>query len=254
MRTRMLTFLAVLALGAVICLPGMAIASSTFFGEDLSGGSHPQLALHPNADAARISFLAGLSSYGTETFDSISSPTSGPISLNFGWVTGTASSGSTLLVTNGYSGEGTYAISPSNYLLFVDYSTSNINISANVSFDFSSQPVRGFGFYGTGIGDFGEQLKVHLNYADSTTEDFLVPHTVDSYDAFNDVLYFGVIGSKAISSLDLLNVYPNTGNWYAGMGFDDFTAGQVPLPGALVLLGAGLVRLVGYSRRKKALI
>jgi hypothetical protein len=34
----------------------------------------------------------------------------------------------------------------------------------------------------------------------------------------------------------------------------DATVNAVPIPGALVLLGAGLVRLVGYSRRKKAQI
>ncbi|MFZ5447016.1 MAG: hypothetical protein ACOZFS_00050 [Thermodesulfobacteriota bacterium] len=34
---------------------------------------------------------------------------------------------------------------------------------------------------------------------------------------------------------------------------DDITINQVPLPGALVLLGVGIVRLVAYSRRRRSL-
>ena len=249
MKKNLFRLVVILALGAVICLPGMASASSTFFGEDLSGGG--QLAVHPNADAAQTKFLASLSSYGTENFDSMTVGNA-PSPLNFGWVTGTLNSGiGTLLVTNGLPQEGTYAISPSNYLFFVDYNTAELNVSANLSFIFSSQPVRGFGFYGTGIGDYGERLAVRLNYANSTTETFLVGHTEQSNAAFNAVLYYGVIGSNAISSVDLLNVYPTTGNWYVGMGFDNFTAGQVPLPPSVLLLGSGLLGLGLLRLRRK---
>ena len=43
------------------------------------------------------------------------------------------------------------------------------------------------------------------------------------------------------------HIYPPDGS------LSGFAGVQVPLPGALLLLGAGLVRLVAYSRRKRAL-
>lgn len=238
----------VLALVAVICLPGVASASSTFFGEDLNGGNLPPS--HPNADAAQTSFLAALASYGTETFDSIQSGTVSSIPLNFGWVTGTATVGTgTLGVTNVAAG-GRYPISGANYLELVDYTYTGLQVNSIVTFNFTSgQSVGGFGFYGIDIGDFGERLQVALTYTDSTQEIFQVPHTYNNNNANAGVLYFGVIGSKAISSINLQDVHVADGN-YPAMGFDNFTAGAVPLPPSMLLLGTGLLGLVGLRWRK----
>jgi hypothetical protein len=61
--------------------------------------------------------------------------------------------------------------------------------------------------------------------------------TVENYNNKLDFTFIGTASSD--------NLYTGSMNIYAN---------NVPIPGALVLLGGGLVRLARYSRRKKALI
>jgi len=71
----------------------------------------------------------------------------------------------------------------------------------------------------------------------SVGADFLLGDYYACYD-------LGFLGSDAANAF--LHLTYACGN--------DGVNGKVPLPGALVLLGGGLVRLVAYSRRKRALV
>jgi choice-of-anchor C domain-containing protein len=60
---------------------------------------------------------------------------------------------------------------------------------------------------------------------------------------------FKAIGTSTTLQFASLNPTPDA--W--GPALDNVRGYMVPLPGALILLGAGLVRLVAYSRRKRTL-
>src|SRR5262245_22862008 len=75
-----------IALGVLCALLGTALSSRasimTFSGVDANPGVTEQRILHPNSDAARANFLAGLLGVGTETFESFVSNTT-PSTLTF---------------------------------------------------------------------------------------------------------------------------------------------------------------------------
>jgi hypothetical protein len=64
--------------------------------------------------------------------------------------------------------------------------------------------------------------------------------------------------SGTFGDLKVMRAYAYIGNTggasYGSVDINSITVNSVPLPGALVLLGAGLVRLARYGRRKKSLI
>jgi hypothetical protein len=109
--------------------------------------------------------------------------------------------------------------------------------------------------------------------------DWLTPSSWINYDGNNDGITDGVMGTmgnalwgaygyttdtpeaRAALALDLQYVRDYIGDTRFMVRFDGneyelraLHMAAVPIPGALVLLGAGLVRLARYGRRKKALI
>jgi choice-of-anchor C domain-containing protein len=96
-------------------------------------------------------------------------------------------------------------------------------------------------------------LKVSVNNSSSTYNDY----TFSKPDGwgFGDMkwktqtFYF-----TATSNLTTLSFQSLSSDVYCGPVLDNVRGALVPLPGALVLLGAGLVRLATYSRRKRASI
>ena len=126
-----------------------ALASTTFFGEDLGQGEYVRLTSHPNADAARNSFMAQLVGVGTENFEGFANGTGAPLALTFPGA-GTATlngNGNVAYVPTGTNGVGRYPISGNQYW--------------EAGYGFSivfSQAVAAFGFYGIDIGDFGGQV------------------------------------------------------------------------------------------------
>jgi hypothetical protein len=163
----MLTFLAVLALGAVICLPGMAAAGSIFLDFDLPPGTN-------------LNEAGGDYSY-------------------FAWEGWTVETGG-----------------------FV-----SANSNATISL---TNTVGTFGFEGADFSLMGASyLKINNVEWNFPKPDLMV------FTAFTGI-------TKLTFTSD---------GMFAMDNFKDSVV--IPLPGALVLLGAGLVRLAAYSRRKRAM-
>jgi len=212
-------------------------------GKISGGGEGVRLASHPNADAARLAFLANLVGVGTETFEGFAPGTPAPLSISFagaGTATLTGSGASVASVPSGTNGVGRYPVSGNQYL------ETGFNFTINFS-----DPIAAFGFYGVDVGDFGGQ--VTLTATNGHTEVLTIPNTINGLGG--SVIYFGFY--------DLENQYTSIafGNTAAGtdyFGFDDMTIGSieqvspVPEPASMLLLGLGL--LIGgasVTRRRK---
>jgi hypothetical protein len=224
----------------VFCLTGISHAAILpFFGEDL-GPLDANSAL-PNSDAARNDFLSKLIGVGTEDFEGISTGTSAPLILNFGLDTATLTGDGTIRDDFPISSAGRFPTSGTQY-----WSTNSS--SNNFIIDFSS-PQAAFGFYGTDIGDFEGQL--HLELSDGTVTNLEIPHTSGAPNA--SAIYFGVIVTDASEIFN--SVAFSSTNETDFFGFDDMTIGRleqvVPIPGAVWLLGSGLVGLVGLRKKLK---
>jgi hypothetical protein len=230
----------------LICLgAGVSSAAYTFFGEDLGLGEGTPLPSHPNADTARNNFIGSLTGVGTETFESYANGTGAPLVITFPGA-GTATlngNGSVANVTPGTTnGVGRYAISGAQY-----WESSDV-----FSIDFSA-PVAAFGFYGIDIGDFGGQLTLTLALQGGGTTNLTVPNTING--AGGGVLYYGYIDTDHLFTGV---TFGNTASGYDYFGFDDMTIGSygqvgpiVPIPGAVWLLGSGLLGLAGFRKKRK---
>jgi hypothetical protein len=223
-------------------------APVTFFGQDfldpISSTPYPQQP-RPNADAAKDAFLAGLTSFGTETFDAIADGTKDPV-LTFAGIAKAALSGGSGEVETGVDqANGRFPTSGERY-----YLAGEVRDGFTISFD---SAVSAFGFYGTDIGDYGGTLTLLLTDAFGAQSDLVVALTSGtggSTDA--NVLYFGFydLGTQ-YKSIQFTNP-SRGGDWF---GFDDMTVGSfapspVAEPGALALTALALLGL-GLQRRRQ---
>ena len=188
-------------------------APVTFFGEDLGVSELIRLTSHPNADAARNSFLSHLFGVGTENFESYDNNTNLPLGIGFPGA-GTATivgNGKVFTIPSGTNGAGRYPISGSNYL----------DPGAPFTINFSA-PVAAFGFYGVDIGDGGGQLQLSLTLLGGGTTLLTIPHRVSGPGG--SVLYYGFYDlANQYTSITFANLL-NPNDYF---GFDDMTIGSL---------------------------
>jgi len=178
----------------------------TFFGEDIGLGEMTPLTSHPNADAARDSFLAHLVNPGVEDLEDFEDETEAPLSVDFG-TAGTATLQGSGYVNEGANNVGRYPISGNNYW----------EGSSQFYLEFT-EPQVAFGFYGIDVGDYNGQLTI--TYEDGTTETLTVPHETNTMGG--TVIYFGFID---VDHPFVKVTFGNTAEGTDYFGFDDFTIG-----------------------------
>ncbi|HTM96515.1 MAG TPA: PEP-CTERM sorting domain-containing protein, partial [Croceibacterium sp.] len=237
---KLLVGLAAAALSALTAGAAYA-APTTFFGQDQNPGSSTI-----NSDAAHTQFLSNLSSgVGTENFEGIAGGNYGSLALTFPGSTGniTANLSGSLLIctTNGCGGAGRFATSGTHYLDTTD----------NFTLTFSS-PISAFGFYATDLGDINGDLTLLLT--GGGTVNFTVP-TAGSADG--NQLFWGFIDPlQSYSGIQ----FGNTASGSDFFGFDDMIIGDlgqvqigVPEPGALAMLGMGLLGMLSLVLLRRRL-
>lgn len=237
--------LSIVGLTAMFGVNSVQAAPVIFFGEDLNTGPFVST-MGPNAIAARTSFLGTLTGVGNENFESFSNGTGTPLNVSFPGSVGSLTAAMTS--TGGVSidaspNAGRFASSGTNYL--------EVSSGANFTLTFGTA-IGAFGFFGTDIGDFvPSNMIITLTDINSVVTQQIVGHTVNSA-ANNNTLFWGFTDtSNSYTSISFSN--PGGGDTF---GFDDMVIGDqqqivaVAEPGALAILGLGLIGLA-YARRKR---
>jgi hypothetical protein len=196
-----------------------AQAYRVFFGEDLNNSATRPLLSTPNANNAEASFLSNLVGVGTETFEGLSSGTTGPLGLTFpgagtATLTGPGRVASSIPgTTNGF---GRYAVSGSRFW--------EVNANGSFTINFSA-PVAAFGFYGVDLGDFGGQLV--LNLTGGGTQSVMVPNTIGSSGSTDgSVLFFGLIAESLAETFSSISFAMTIGEGDV-FAFDNMTVGSL---------------------------
>ncbi|MEO1688130.1 MAG: VPLPA-CTERM sorting domain-containing protein [Pseudomonadota bacterium] len=236
---------AVLTAGPAAALP------VTFFGEDQSPAGSVDPAGAPAV--AQGDFLATLAAgVGTEDFETRPVGDFATLGISFPGSTGaiTATLSGPDLEVDGSAGSGRFATSGSRFVELDD---------GEMLIEFSD-PIAAFGFFGTDVGDIGEQLAVTLFEAGTLAEtEFLPPHDTNANNG--SLLFWGFVDTETSYSSIRLGSASGSGDVF---GFDDLTigdvgqivnpprpSGEVPLPAAGWMLIAGLGALAGLRRARK---
>lgn len=240
-RSAIASIAAVLSVGIVGSLNASVLS---FFGEDLGAGSTNP---HPNADAARSTFLSHLHSPGTEGFEGFGAGSTSPWTLDFGSLGTAILSGSGQIEDNASGSFGRFPISGTKFWDVVNSSLFEIQFS---------NPVGAFGFYGTDIGDFPGQMT--LTFSNGGSTEVNVPHTIHGPDG--SVLYFGYIDTENPFTRI---AFGSSGYVSDFFGIDEMTIASpdqiqppigTPEPGEWVLMITGMTGLffcAWYRRRRQ---
>jgi hypothetical protein len=241
---RSLRLVLAIGLGTMILSPAEA-AQITYTSLPLPVPDNNRPAVQAAALAVENSFLATLSSYGTEKYDSgITTGFSSSQALTFGatGVTGVSQFSGVFTIPSLPN-----VISTPNALVMQPAATSNPNPYAN-DFTFSA-PVTAFGSYFIQAGDgAANTLTLRLqNTLLGTTKD-VVMGTVGPSANFNNVFYFGITDTDPFNKVTVLPSLSGD-----GILIDNTTVGTVAIPevGSLTLLAIGsVVPVVLYARRR----
>lgn len=203
----------------------------------------------PAASTAEAAFLAGLVSFTTESFEAppaarfLGTPISRPVGDFSQEEAGTGgacepecSDGLAILDAGTTPFGGRFAVDGDQWLDSWD--------SREMLF-VPSGTVDSIGFYLTDPDDAGAITDISLTNGLAVTTDF---DSIFGGGLPNgDVYYVSLFAPSGIASLQ---IFSNNNN--DGYGIDSFTAGQVvPEPGTLGLMSAGLLFVVGYTRRRR---
>lgn len=220
-----------LVLSGVVANPGVL---DTYFGQDLNAG--PAMV---NTRLAQGDFVSSLTAISTDSLESLSVESAGPLTLGF---TGDAGSLGGSIAGTGialaeHARGAIHATDGTNYLAVATGGTLRIDFDA---------PVAAFGFTATDLDDSNAVLI--LGMSDGST--IQVPIENDSAATS---LFFGAIALTNAWFQSVEFAIDGAGSFDA-FGLDEFNIGGpqrviIPLPTGAALAGLGLV-LVGVRRRR----
>ncbi len=227
----------VLAAGLFMSVAAMASPASaaTYFGYT----ANPASAVNGPAKAANTDFLAALTRYSVEDFESIALNTAAPLALTF--------EGSFGPVAASYTGDG--SIRSKYNGAYPTSGTHDILTFGSGTLNFAT-PTTAFGLYVTDASDFRNPLFLDVITGTGTLTTYVVS---DGTQAPNGSLrFFGLTSAEAISSI----TFRGPGRWDS-FGYDDMIVGTAAVPEpstwAMMILGVGAVG--GALRgRKRALL
>ncbi|MGE4292040.1 MAG: hypothetical protein AB7E32_07515 [Desulfovibrio sp.] len=191
-------------------------------------------------DAANLeaSFFGGYSNVTTEDFSSFGTNDQGPLNLAVGTLTGGGYVGDN---TTPQFGTGEFSVgSDLNY--WSDGTPGSTDGKSTFTLSFTT-PVAAFGFYATDLQDIGGEVLLTFSTAGGDV-------TLNLFDlvgaqASGTLNYFAFSSDSAISSV----TFHASGN--DGYAVDNIST-ATPIPGAVWLLGSGLLSLVGLRRRNRS--
>jgi hypothetical protein len=215
----------------------LSAGQSTYFGAD-----NPRGAL-ANSNAAASSFLATLSSFGTDNLDSFTGFTVNP-TLTFGATGITAQPDFRYVVAFA-----SLAVSGSNALLDAGPSAAD-GPAINDSLTFS-KPITAFGSYFSNAGDAttANSVSLKLEHTLLGTSKTISIGTFGPSLSFSNVFYFGITDTDPFNKVTLVETFD-----YDGILLDNITAGYVAIPEASSLLFTGLavgLASVVFARQKR---
>lgn len=185
--------------------------------------------------ALETAFFSGYTDVTTETFAGFTANTQGPLTLTVGALTGGGYIGDD---TTAQSGTGEYSVgSDVNYWSNGTPGQTGNKNGYTLSF---ADPVTAFGFYALDFHDVGGEVELTFSTLGGDT-------TLNLYDLVGEqsngsLIYFAFSSSDPISSVGFARA---GGDGYA---IDNIST-ATPIPGAVWLLGGGLVGLLGLRRR-----
>jgi hypothetical protein len=190
-------------------------------------------------DAANLeaSFFSGYSTVTTENFSGFTANDQGPLALSVGTLTGGGYVGDN---TTPQAGTGEFSVGPD--LNYWSNGTPGSTSGKNTFTLTFANPVSAFGFYGTDVQDLGGQTVLTFSTAGGDVN-------VNLFDLVgaqkNGTLnYFAFSSDSLISSV----TFHDAGN--DGYAVDNIST-ATPIPGAVWLLGSGLLGLIGLRRRTR---
>ena len=222
-----------LVASGVTANPGML---DTYFGQDLSAG--PAMV---NTRLAQGDFISSLTALSTDSLESLSVESAGPVTLGFtgdaGNIRGSIAGSGIALAEHARNGGAIHATDGTNYLAIAAGGTLRIDFAA---------PVAAFGFTATDLDNDNAVLIFGMSDGSSVQ----VPIESDSSAT---ALFFGAIALTDAWFQSVEFAIDGAGSFDA-FGLDEFSIGGpqqvvIPLPTGAALAGLGLV-LVGVRRRR----
>ncbi|MBG0789719.1 MAG: hypothetical protein H0S80_04385 [Desulfovibrionaceae bacterium] len=237
----------IIALVTLAASPALASLTYIYGGSEITAGTTSTYTAYNTVEAAYNDFSGRYASLQTETFEGFGSLVDQPNS-SLGIAFGTITSGSAGYIGSTTTTQADYDETPlANSLYYYSNGTPG---SASGKGDFTldlDQAHHALGFYATDWHDQGGTVILEVGGVDGTgagwTEFINVRDLTGTMDS-GSLVYFSFFSDLAF---DTVTFKASGGDGY---GIDNLTVGApTPIPGAVWLLGSGLIGLIGLRRR-----